>query len=82
MAAAAVAHFQGLHGRSTRVGIVEWKTCGHHGPGLHDSLVGHGFAPGKEETVMLGDAATFAAGVPCRAEWGCAAASSRTTPER
>lgn len=36
---------------------VEWKTRGHdHAPGLHPSLIRHGFAPDEVETIMIGRA--------------------------
>ena len=44
---------------------VEWKTRGHDvAPGLHEALVGHGFVPGEEESVMLGPAEPLTAPVP------------------
>jgi ribosomal protein S18 acetylase RimI-like enzyme len=43
---------------------VEWKTRGHdHAPGLHDSLVAHGFAPDERESIMIGEAAALAVDV-------------------
>ncbi len=43
---------------------VEWKTRGHdHAPGLHEALLEHGFVPGEEESIMLGDAAGLAVDV-------------------
>lgn len=43
---------------------VEWKTRGHDlAPGLDDVLRGHGFQPGEEESVMLGEASALAVDV-------------------
>ncbi len=36
---------------------VEWKSRSHdRAPGLHEALVGHGFAPGETESIMIGRA--------------------------
>ncbi|MDH0863872.1 hypothetical protein [Mitsuaria sp. GD03876] len=44
---------------------VEWKTRAHdHAPGLHDTLVAHGFAPGEPESIMVGEARLLVADVP------------------
>ncbi|MGR0318293.1 GNAT family N-acetyltransferase [Agromyces sp. ZXT2-3] len=44
---------------------VEWKTRGHDlAPGLHESLVAHGFAPGEPESIMIGEAVRLAGDVP------------------
>jgi hypothetical protein len=44
---------------------VEWKTRGHDvAPGLHESLVQHGFLPGEPESIMIGEARLLAAAVP------------------
>ena len=43
---------------------VEWKTRGHDvAPDLLDLLVAHGFAPGEEESIMVGEAASLAVDV-------------------
>jgi hypothetical protein len=40
---------------------VEWKTRGHdHAPGLHQSLLDHGFVPGEPESIMIGEAQRLA----------------------
>ena len=40
---------------------VEWKTRGHdHAPGLHQSLVDHGFVPEEPESIMIGEAQRLA----------------------
>ncbi|MGH3262983.1 MAG: GNAT family N-acetyltransferase, partial [Trebonia sp.] len=40
---------------------VEWKTRGHdHAPGLHQSLLDHGFVPGEPESIMIGEARRLA----------------------
>ncbi|WP_217184292.1 GNAT family N-acetyltransferase [Streptomyces sp. AC495_CC817] len=40
---------------------VEWKTRSHdRAPGLHDALVGAGFAPESPESIMIGEAALLA----------------------
>jgi len=44
---------------------VEWKTRGHdHAPGLHDTLLDHGFVPEEPESVMIGEAALLDVDVP------------------
>ena len=44
---------------------VEWKSRGHdRAPGLHDALVRNGFVPGEPESIMIGEAAPLAVGVP------------------
>ncbi len=44
---------------------VEWKTRGHDvAPGLHDSLLEHGFVPGEPESIMIGEARLLAVDVP------------------
>ncbi|HEX6151352.1 GNAT family N-acetyltransferase [Nocardioides sp.] len=44
---------------------VDWKTRGHDdAPGLHETLVGHGFVPGEPEAVMIGSAESLAVDVP------------------
>jgi len=58
--AEAVARFEA----DPEVTEVEWKTRGHDvAPGLHDSLVDHGFARGDEESVMMGPAVGLAVDV-------------------
>jgi ribosomal protein S18 acetylase RimI-like enzyme len=40
---------------------VEWKTRGHdHAPGLHQSLLDHGFLPEEPESIMIGEAQRLA----------------------
>lgn len=40
---------------------VEWKTRGHdHAPGLHESLLNHGFVPDEPESIMIGEARLLA----------------------
>lgn len=40
---------------------VEWKTRGHdNAPGLHEALLAHGFVPGAEESIMVGEARLLA----------------------
>jgi len=52
----AVAYFRDLG-----VGSVEWKTRGHdRAPGLHESLLAHGFVPEEPESIMIGEAAALA----------------------
>ena len=44
---------------------VEWKTRGHdHAPGLHESLLVHGFVPEESESIMIGQAQRLAVEVP------------------
>jgi predicted N-acetyltransferase YhbS len=44
---------------------VEWKSRAHdRAAGLHDALVGNGFVPGEPESIMIGEAALLAVGVP------------------
>lgn len=57
----ALAHFRD----DPEVTEVEWKTRGHDvAPGLHESLVDHGFVAGDVESVMMGPAAGLAVDVP------------------
>jgi hypothetical protein len=43
--------------RDAEVTRVEWKTRGHDRiPGLHDSLLDHGFEPQEQESIMIGRA--------------------------
>jgi ribosomal protein S18 acetylase RimI-like enzyme len=54
---AALAHYE----QDPSIARVEWKTRGHdHAPGLHEALVGTGFAPDEPESVMLGEAQLLA----------------------
>jgi ribosomal protein S18 acetylase RimI-like enzyme len=40
---------------------VEWKTRAHdHAPGLHQSLLDHGFVPEEPESIMIGEARRLA----------------------
>jgi acetyltransferase (GNAT) family protein len=44
---------------------VEWKTRGHdHAPGLHESLLVHGFVAEEPESIMIGEAQRLAVEVP------------------
>ncbi|WP_185996394.1 GNAT family N-acetyltransferase [Nocardioides campestrisoli] len=53
------------YGADPEVTEVEWKTRGHdHAPGLHDSLLRHGFVPGEPESIMIGRAESLAVHVP------------------
>jgi len=57
----AVAHFQA----DPEITEVEWKTRGHdHAPGIHQILLGHGFAAEEPESVMIGEAQRLALDVP------------------
>jgi len=56
LVAAAADHFR----RQEDVVEVEWKTRGHdHAPGLHESLLEHGFEPEEPESIMVGLAASL-----------------------
>ena len=56
----ALAHYEAM----PEINRVEWKTRGHdHAPGLHDSLVAHGFAPDESESIMIGEARMLAVDV-------------------
>ena len=58
---AALAHYQADLG----ITRVEWKTRGHDdAPGLHESLVGHGFEAEEPESIMIGEARRLAVDVP------------------
>jgi len=53
----ALAHYQA----NPAITRVEWKTRGHdHAPGLHQSLLDHGFVPEEPESVMIGEAQRLA----------------------
>jgi hypothetical protein len=57
----ALAHYQA----DLEITTVEWKARGHdHAPGLHESLLRHGFAAGEPESVMIGEARLLAVDVP------------------
>lgn len=57
----ALAHFQA----DTDILRVEWKTRGHdRAPGLHETLLDHGFAPQEPESIMLGEARLLAVDAP------------------
>jgi hypothetical protein len=61
MVAEALAHFWA----DPEIGEVEWKTRGHdRAPGLHESLVRHGFVPEEPESIMIGEARRLAVDVP------------------
>ena len=57
----ALAHFSA----DPSISRVEWKTRGHdHAPGLHETLLAHGFTPDETESIMVGDARALAVDVP------------------
>ena len=61
MVAEALAHFQA----DPSISRVEWKTRGHdRAPGLHETLLAHGFTPDEPESIMVGDARALAVDVP------------------
>ncbi|WP_430645714.1 GNAT family N-acetyltransferase [Agromyces sp. GXS1127] len=61
LVADAIAHYE----TRTEISNVEWKTRGHDvAPGLHESLLAHGFVPGEPESIMIGEAALLAVDVP------------------
>ncbi|MFE6649042.1 GNAT family N-acetyltransferase [Nocardioides sp. NPDC057772] len=61
LVAAAVAHF----GADPAIEEVEWKTRGHDvAPGLHETLIRHGFEPEEPESIMIGEARLLAVDVP------------------
>jgi hypothetical protein len=61
LAGTALAHYQA----DPAITQVEWKTRGHdHAPGLHQSLLDHGFAAGEPESIMIGEAQRLAVDVP------------------
>jgi hypothetical protein len=56
----ALAYFQA----NPEITKVEWKTRGHdRAPGLHETLLEHGFTPDEPESIMVGDAQALAADV-------------------
>jgi GNAT superfamily N-acetyltransferase len=61
LVAATVAHFV----EQPQISTVEWKTRGHDPiPALGAILQAHGFVPGEEESVMMGDADRLALDLP------------------
>lgn len=57
----ALAHYQA----DPTITQVEWKTRTHdHAPGLHESLLAHGFAAEEPESIMIGAAERLAVDVP------------------
>ncbi|MEU0316422.1 GNAT family N-acetyltransferase [Nocardioides sp. NPDC006273] len=57
---AAVAHFDA----DAAIEEVEWKTRGHdHAPGLHETLLRHGFVKEEPESIMVGEARLLAVDV-------------------
>jgi len=61
LTSAALTHYQG----DAEVTRVEWKTRAHdHAPGLHQSLLDHGFVPEETESIMIGEAQRLAVDVP------------------
>jgi hypothetical protein len=57
----ALAHFQA----DPEITEAEWKTRGHdRAPGLHESLLGHGFVAEDPESIMIGEAKALAVDVP------------------
>ncbi|HEX6517437.1 MAG TPA: GNAT family N-acetyltransferase [Nocardioidaceae bacterium] len=61
LVAAALAHFQA----DPEITQVEWKSRAHdHAPGLHQSLLGHGFVAEEPESIMIGAAQRLAVDVP------------------
>ncbi|MBC7277449.1 GNAT family N-acetyltransferase [Nocardioides sp.] len=60
LVAAAVAHFAA----DPAIEEIEWKTRGHdHAPGLHETLLRHGFEPEEPESIMVGEARLLAVDV-------------------
>ncbi|MGY2700895.1 GNAT family N-acetyltransferase [Nocardioides sp. HB32] len=58
---AALAHY----GADPEITRVEWKTRGHdYAPGLHQSLLAHGFVAEEAESIMIGQAQRLAVEVP------------------
>lgn len=67
LVAAAVAHFDA----DPAIEEVEWKTRGHdHAPGLHETLLRHGFVGEDPESIMVGEARLLAVDVPLPDEIG------------
>ncbi len=61
LVAEALAHYAD----DPRIRLVEWKTRAHDEvPGLHRTLVGHGFVPDDPESIMIGEAALLAVDLP------------------
>ena len=58
---AALAHFEA----DPEITRVEWKTRAHdHAPGLHQTLLDHGFVADEAESIMIGEARRLAVDVP------------------
>ncbi|MFD4327497.1 GNAT family N-acetyltransferase [Nocardioides sp. NPDC058538] len=73
LVAAAVAHFDA----DPAIEEVEWKTRGHdHAPGLHETLLRHGFVDEEPESIMIGEARLLAVDVPLPDEVGLRAITS------
>jgi hypothetical protein len=61
LVAAALAHYKA----NPEITQVEWKTRAHdHAPGLHQSLLGHGFVAEEPESIMIGAARRLAVDIP------------------
>lgn len=61
LVAAAAAHFDA----DPAIEEVEWKTRGHdHAPGLHETLLRHGFVAEEPESIMVGEARLLDVDVP------------------
>ena len=61
LVAAALEHFEA----DPEIAAVEWKSRGHDvAPGLHESLLEHGFVAEEPESVMIGEAERLAVDVP------------------
>lgn len=61
LVATAMAHYDA----DPAIEEVEWKTRGHdHAPGLHETLLRHGFEPEDPESIMVGEARLLAVDVP------------------
>ena len=60
MVGEALAYYQAI----PEITKVEWKTRGHdRAPGLHETLLEHGFTPDEPESIMVGDAQALAVDV-------------------
>ncbi|GAA1948188.1 GNAT family N-acetyltransferase [Agromyces allii] len=61
LVAGAVAHYEA----APEITRFEWKTRGHDvAPGLHETLLAHGFEADEPESIMIGEAAGLTAEVP------------------
>lgn len=61
LVAEALRHFQA----DPAIRHVEWKTREHDAvPGLHETLIAHGFQPGEPESIMVGEARLLVSDVP------------------